>query len=208
MVPWMFSGPAATTAIEQMSGKERFTGKDIIREDMTFLEKAKARGATIARAAIPHPSLTYWGTKRIISSVTGDRDEHVANAIVGSIIGLNVRSPYIAEKHIKQIIQNMVGERDWREGKVLLDVWNSRYKPRHLKNLKIESLARGLHQSKISKWRTIRDEAAEAILQGRDEDAQEIIDDYMAELGPGMRPLFKSGVEYRARQFRIEGKTR
>lgn len=208
MVPWMFSGPAATTAIEQMSGKERFTGKDIIREDMTFLEKAKARGATIARAAIPHPSLTYWGTKRIISSITGDRDEHVANAIVGSIIGLNVRSPYIAEKYIKQIIQNMVSERDWREGKVLLDVWNNRYKPRHLKNLKMESLARGLHQSKISKWRTIRDEAAEAILQGRDEDAQEIVDDYMAELEPGTRPLFMAGVQYRARQFRIEGKTR
>lgn len=208
MVPWIFSGPAATTAIEQISGKERFTGREFIREDMTPMERVKARAATIARAAIPHPSITYWGSKRIIESVTGDRDEHVANAIVGSVLGLNIRSPYIVEKHIKQIIQNMVEEQDWREAKILLDVWNKRYKPRYLKNMKIEALARGLHQSKMSKWRAVRDEAAEAMLQGRDEDAQEIVDDYMIELGPGMRPLFMSGVQYRTRQFRIEGKTR
>lgn len=208
MIPWMFSGPAATVVIEQMSGKERFTGKEFIREDATFKEQAAARGATIARAAIPHPSITYWGTKRIIGSITGDRDEHVANAIIGSVAGLNVRSPYIAEKQIKQIVQNMMDESDWREAKILVDVWNERYKPRHLTNLKVEALAKGLQQSKISKWRKVRDEAAEAMLQGREDDAQEMIDDYMIELGPGMRPLFMSGVQYRARQFRVEGKTR
>jgi len=208
MVPWIFSGPAATAAIEQISGKERFTGKEFIREDMSFKDRVVARGITIARAALPHPSFVYWGTKRVIGSITGDRDEHVANAIVGSIIGLNIHSPYIVEKHIKQVIQNMVEENDWREAEILRDVWNERYKPKHLKNLKMRALAQGLHQSKLSKWRKIRDTAAEALLQGREEDAQEIIDDYMAELGPDMRPLFISGVQYRARQFRIEGKTR
>ncbi len=208
MVPWMFSGPAATLALEQFTGKERFTGREFIREDMSPLEQAKARGMTIARAAIPHPSIAYWGTKRIIGSITGDRDEHVANAIIGSIAGLNVRSPYIAEKQIKQVIQNMIDEGDWREGKVLLDVWNERYKPRHLKNLEMKALSRGLRLTKLNKWRKVRDKAAEAILQGREDDAQEMIDDYMTELGRGYRPLFISGVRYRARQFRIEGKTR
>ena len=208
MVPWIFSGPAATAAIEQFTGKERFTGREFIREDMTFKERAAARMRTIALAAVPQPSFAYWGTKRIVGSITGDRDEHVANAVIGSIIGLNVRSPHIAEKHIKQIIQNMIEESDWREAEILKDVWNERYKPGHLKNLNMPALAKGLHQSKISKWRKVRDEAAEAILQGREDDAQEIIDDYMVELGPGMRPLFISGVQYRARQFRIEGKTR
>lgn len=208
MVPWLFSGPAMTTAIEQFSGKERFTGKEFIREDMTFKERVIARGATIARAAVPHPSFAYWGIKRIADSVTGDRDEHVANAIVGSIIGLNVRSPYIAEKHLKQIAQNMIDENDWREAKILLDTWNERYKPRYLKDISMPVLIKGLRRSKINKWRKVRDDAAEAMLQGREDDAREIIDDYMVELGPGMRPLFISGVRYRARQFKIEGKTR
>ena len=208
MIPWMFSGPAATLALEQFTGKERFTGREFIREDMSPLEQAKARGMTIARAAIPHPSIAYWGTKRIVGSITGDRDEHVANAIIGSIAGLNVRSPYIAEKQIKQVIQNMIDEGDWREGKVLLDTWNERYKPRHLKNLEMKALSRGLRLTKLNKWRKVRDEAAEAILQGREDDAQEMIDDYMTELGRGYRPLFISEVKYRARQFRIEGKTR
>ncbi len=105
-------------------------------------------------------------------------------------------------------IQNMIDEGDWREGKILLDVWNERYKPRHLKNLEMKALSRGLRLTKLNKWRKVRDEAAEAILQGREDDAQEMIDDYMIELGRGYRPLFISGVQYRARQFRIEGKTR
>ncbi len=208
MLPWIFSGPAMTLAIEQFSGKERFSGREFIREDMTFKERATARAATIARAAVPHPSITYWGTKRIIGSITGERDEHVANAIIGSLIGLNVRSPYIAEKHVKQIIQNMIDEGDWKEGEILLDVWNERYKPRFLKNLRMVALSKGLHLTKLNKWRKVRDEAAEAILQDRDDDAQDIVDDYMTELKPGMRELFMSSVQYRARQFRTEGKTR
>lgn len=208
MIPWMFSGPAATAAIEQFSGKERFTGKEFIREDMTTMEKARARLATVVRAAVPHPSFTYWGTKRIIGSITGDRDEHVANAIIGSLMGLNVRTPYIAEKHVKQVIQNMIADEDWREAKVLLDVWNGRYKPGHLKNLTIEGMARGLRQKGLAKWRKVRDNAASALLQGRDDDAKEIVDDYMAELDPKDRKLFLPAVEYRARELRIQGRTR
>ncbi len=207
-VPWILSGPAATVAIEQFSGVQRFTGREFIREGMSPMEQVGARAKTIALAALPHPSVAYWGTKRIITSITGDRDEHVANAIVGSILGLNVRTPYIAEKHVKQVIQNMIDENDWREAEILRDVWNQRYKPARLADLKMKALAQGLRQTKMSKWRKVRDEAAEAILQDRKDDAQEIIDDYMNELEPGFRPLFMSGVEYRARQFKMEGKTR
>ncbi len=208
MIPWMFSGPAATAAIEQFSGKERFTGKEFIREGMTTMEQVQARLATVIRAAVPHPSFIYWGTKRVIGSITGDRDEHTANAIVGSLMGLNVRSPYIAEKHVKQVVQNMIADDDWREAKVLLDVWNGQYKPDHLKNLTIEGMARGLRQRGLAKWRKVRDNAAEALLQDRGDDAQEIIEDYMAELDPRDRKLFMPAVEYRARQLRIQGKTR
>jgi len=208
MVPWILSGPAATTAIEQASGKERFTGKEFIREGMTFKERVLARGATIARASLPHPSIAYWGAKRIAGSITGDRNEHVANAIIGSLLGLNVQSPYVTEKHVKQVVQNMVDGGDWREAEILLDVWNERYKPDYLKRMTSKTVARGLQLTKLAKWRKVRDNAAEAILQGREDDAQEIVDDYMAELEPGTRPLFMSGVEYRARQWRIEGKAR
>lgn len=208
MVPWMFSGPAATAGIEFWSGKERFTGKDIITEDMTWLQRLRVRSTALARAAVPHPSLIYWGAKRVTDSVTGDRDEPVANAIVGSLLGLNIRTPYIAEKHVKQIVQNMITENDWLEARTLVDVWNKRYKPGHLKNLTVPALVKGLRQTKLYKWRKVRDEAATAWLQGREDDAQEIVDDYGAELGPGVRRLTIDMVRYRVKQLKREGRTR
>lgn len=208
MIPWMFSGPAVAAVGEPLFNRERFTGREIITENMTGLQRVKAYATAVAKTALPYPSIAYWGVKRTVDSVTGDRDESVANAIVGSILGLNVRTPYIAERHVKQIIQNMIEENDWLEARTLLDVWNKRYKPGHLKNLRFPALVRGLRQTKLYKWRKVRDEAATAMLQGRDDDAQEIIDDYMTELGPGVRRLTIQMIRARAKQLRWEGRTR
>jgi len=134
------------------------------------------------------------------------KDEVLAKAILGGVFGINVRTPYIIEKNVRKIAMNMFDEGDIREAKILLDMWNTRYKPKHRKNIKVRAIARAVRSARLNKWNTARDEAAEAILQNDYEEAQDIIEEYSEEVGPKYRKLFMDSVEHRAKQFRIQGK--
>lgn len=193
-MPWIFSGPAPTVIGEQMFGKERFTGREFLREDMTAGEQAKARALQFGKAAVPYPSILYWGPKRIYGSVEGYRREQTALAILGVTLGVNIRSPYIAERDVKRIVKQVLKDGDPKMGQEILRIWNEAYKPENLKPLKLESLRRGVKTSFEYRRRRALKTASMLLSRGNREGAQKELDRYKEEY-PEAPPLAMGSVE-------------
>lgn len=206
-VPWFASGPVATAAIEQTTGQDLFTGRKIVKAGMTGKEQAIARGKQAVKTLAPYPSGVWWGPKRIGGAISGDRKESVANAILGTILGVNIRSPYVAEKRVRDIGKRMIADGEEGQAKALLKLWNERYKPDYRPEVSIKSLKIGTKISRTAKRNKARDEAAEAILQGKEAEAKEIIAEYRKEYPQG-RELYLDMAQDRADVFKEQGKTR
>lgn len=178
IVPWMFSGPLSNTVIEQLSGKERFTGRNFLSDKMTTGQTLAARGKRLVDTLAPIPSLATYGRERIANAATGNSEENTARAIVGAVGGLNIRTPYIADEIVKKIIQHQIGESDRAEARALMNEWNDTYKPGNQKKLNMADLVRGMRSSSKRTKHTARDAAAEAILQGDQSAAEAMVKEF------------------------------
>ena len=174
-VPWIFSSPIVKGVTEQFYGEDSFTGREFIREGMTSKEKALARLGQGAKSIIPYPSGAYWGPRRVYRSAKKTSEEAISNAVIGSLIGINIRSPYVAERHIKTIARNMLETGDRKQAANLLGLWNETYKPKRLPNLTLETISRGAAQSKAAIRRRGVEEAAEAMLRGDRSEAKNLV---------------------------------
>ena len=215
-IPWIFSGPLFEFTLEQLTGKERFTGRTFIPQgkDATTREKAEARARQAFKTLAPVPSWMTYGLGlgqdrpgRIQRAAEGDSEETLARAILGTFSGINIRSPYIAEKHVKTIIGNMLEEKDVDQAKAMLKMWNDVYRPGYRTELTLGGIAKGRQQSKAYYWGRYRDEAAEFLMQGKTDEVQRSIDNYH-ERHPGGKKLPMGAIEARVRQWRAQGRIR
>lgn len=206
-VPWVMSGPAPTAVVEQWSGKESFTGHQFIRDDMTVGEQAKARISQAVKTLAPLPPWATFGKKRIMDAITGRSGESTALAILGTLGGVNLRSPYIAEKTVRDIAAEMVKTGDVKKANDLVSMWNDIYKPKYLTNLTLRDAVRSLKGS-ISQQRTrAMLNATNALLDGKEADAEKIIADYNKSKADNIADLDISVVRQRAEQYKYRGKS-
>lgn len=207
-IPWLMSGPLATSVIEQWSGQESFTGRPFINDKMTLGEQMGARGKQLWNTLAPVPSLASYGAERISKAATGGSDESVGRAVLGAIGGLNIRTPYIAEGIVKKVIENMIGDKDRTAARSLLDEWNNTYKPGDKTKLKMSSLVQGMRESMKQGKHKVRDKAAEDLIRGGDADAQKAIDEYNAERPNRLTPLTLDQAQRQAATLQRKGRTR
>lgn len=208
IVPWMFSGPLANLAIEQLSGKERFSGRELATDDEGRIT-LEARMASLANTTVPFPTIATYGVERVANAHTNQSDESLANAIIGSLFGANIRSPYIARDKVEDIARNMIAEGDLGQAQTLLRVWNSKYKPGNQRSLEFPTVAGGIKRRGQSARRQAMNEAAEHLLSGRDARAQEIIRRYNRdERRRTDAPLTITEARYQSAKLRRQGRTR
>jgi hypothetical protein len=213
-VPWFMADPVGQAIIEQMFGRDMYTGRSFVpmSEKATDKEIAGARAKQAAKTLVPHPTLLSYGLKRLKDSATGERDEPLARAILGTILGVNIRAPYINEKHVRTVAKNAVEEGDNKLAETILDLWNNTYKPPYLEKLTIESVGRGLKQSKSLERTKAREDAAERLLRKDTAGASKIIADYNASLTSPDDKFYYSltlqDAEAQAGTFTEKGKTR
>jgi hypothetical protein len=173
---WMLSGPVPQAIGEQKYGVEQFTGKPFIKEEMTAGEEAKVRALATAKTLAPIPSLATYGIERLVGAATGTREETLANAILGTIGGINLRPPYVAEKWVRKTAGNMLDEGLESEAEALLKVYNETYKPRDKDPITMQGVIQGKEQSATAKRTATIKEAARWIAKGSPEKAQDVID--------------------------------
>lgn len=208
IVPWIFSGPLSNTVVEQLSGKERFTGRTFISDTMSPGENLAARGRRLFDTLAPVPTVATYGRERIAAAATGQSEESTARAILGAVGGINIRTPYIAERVVRKIIQNQIGEKDRDEARALMNEWNNVYKPGNEKNLTMADLVRGARASAKRGKHDVRDEAAEAILKGDTDEAKRLISEYNADKPGRITPLTIEDAKRQSEVFKRQGKDR
>jgi len=207
IVPWMFSGPLPNVVIEQLSGRERFTGRPIITDKQTAGERLRARASSIAKAAAPVPPLLAWGSGRISDSLGKGAEESLAHAIMGTIFGVNIKTPYVAEEQVVKIARQMFGEGDKLEARALIDVWNGVYKPKTKEFVEWKDVVYGLRRNiKRNKTEAIK-AAAEALMQERPNDAETIIDTYNKSKPETVPALTVERAEQQVEVSKRKGKT-
>jgi hypothetical protein len=176
-LPWLMSTPLASTAIEQFSGRERFSGRDFVREDMTTGERWKARGEQLYKTAGPTPPLAGYGAKRIWNAATGWSGEPVSQAIIGTLSGVNVRNPYIAERDLRRKLKSLF-ETDEPEkvelARNLIQLWNDTYKPKWFDPIKESGIWQGIKSSESREQEKATEEAARWKVVGREDKAAEV----------------------------------
>lgn len=207
-IPWMFSGPLSNTVIEQLSGKERFTGRNFINDNMTTGQVARERGKRLFDTLAPAPTTLTYGRERMMNAAAGQSEESLSRAILGAVGGINVRTPYIAENVVKKIIQNQIGEKDRDEARSLMTEWNNTYKPGSLEKLTMSDLVHGARAGAKRSKHDARDKAAEALLRGDESEAKQIIDDYNADRPGRLTDLKVEDARRQADTFGRKGKER
>lgn len=125
-LPWLMSGPVPQTIVEQLSGRNLFTGKEF--------EGAGARAGAAVSNLAPVPSLVKSAPKRIAKSLGGSPTaEDAAYAIVGSVAGLNARQPYAAERDVLAAAAAAWEDGDTGLAQDILQTWNDKYRPDYLR---------------------------------------------------------------------------
>jgi len=208
IIPWIFSGPLSNTVIEQLSGKERFTGRNFIREDMTTGEALQARGKRALDTLAPVPTALTYGRERVVRAAEGQSEESLGRAILGALGGVNIRTPYIAERVVKKVIQNMVGDREREGARSVLNEWNETYKPGDQPKLKMDNLVRGMRVSMKRSKHEARDKAAEAILAGDEAEAKRIIAEFNSDRPERLTELRLEDARRQSETFQRRGKER
>lgn len=207
IIPWILSGPFPNAVIEQLSGKERFTGRNFITDEMTAGEEVKARAGKLVEAVAPFPTWATYGRERIWKAATGRSEEAVALAILSTVAGANIRTPYVAEKTVRDIAKEMLGTGDTDNAEALLKLWNEVYKPKYLRAMNLRDIATAFRGGISSKRTDALKDAANAILDGRESDAKRIIADYNKNKPEGVSDIDLTLARQYADRFRVQGKS-
>jgi hypothetical protein len=201
-VPWLGSNPVLSTGMELAMGRERFTGRVFAREDQTsserWLERLKVAGKNLA----PIPTSLQWGPRRISGAIEGTRREEVSLALLGVLVGINVRNPWIAERKVKQLVQRVALD-DPEQAKSIIELWNTKYKPADWRPLS-GSLLVPVEDTKADSARErAMDQAIKMLAAKNDTGAAEEVEKYLRE-HPDGRYLSMADVELRQAEL---GKT-
>lgn len=162
MPPWLMSAPITRGLMDQMYNKESYTGRPIVTEGMDDSEKRSARFWQAIKSVAPYPSGAVYGAPRVYNAATGKSKENLGLAILGAGLGINIRSPYMQEAKVRDMVKRAIGEGDTKLARELVDVWNTRYKPDNLKPLDLNRIGKGI----VSTIKTQRRKADELEQQG------------------------------------------
>lgn len=190
-----FSGPVIDTIIEQVSGKERFSGRDFLNDDQTLREQAAERAKRLVATFTPLPPELKRGFRRPRLALQGQSEEPVANAMLATLTGIDTKTPFLAEKEVKELINNALDSGQAGEAIALFRLWNERYRPDNKTKLDPNKVLSGFKASLRSKRASARRKAADAMFLGNDRQAQREIDKYNAERGETAPPLTLEEVE-------------
>lgn len=207
-VPVLGNTPLATALLEQGSGRDRFTGRTFVNDQMGLGENLKARGKQLTKTLAPVPSSLTYGVSDISQAAKGESDRVLGNAILNQLTGINIRTPYIAEKVVRNVAQNMLGEQDRDEARALLKLWNDTYKPGNQTDIKMTDLVRGMRASHKRTKHGARDKAAEALMRGDTDEANKIIGEYNAERPSRLTELGLPEAERQVEIFKRKGRER
>ena len=177
-LPIVGNTPVATAMLEQFSGRDRFTGREFVNDEMSTGQNLKARTGQLAKTLAPVPSMLTYGVKDIKNAATGQSERVLSHAILNQLTGVNIQTPYIAERNVRKIARNMLGEHDVRQARDFVETWNDTYKPGNLTDITMKDVAQGLRQSVSSDRSKVIKQATDLIFQGDEAGAQKLIEDY------------------------------
>lgn len=207
-LPLIGNTPAATALLEQGSGRDRFTGRAFVNDEMGYGENIWARTKQVGKTMGPVPSMLTYGVKDVKDAATGQSERVLSNAILNQLTGVNIRTPYVAEKVVSKIARNMVITGDVDQAETLLDVWNSKYKPGNLEDIGLKSVATGVRQSISRQMTSAIEKAAEALMQGDKAEAQSIVKKYNASRESDLGEIDMSDAEAEAEKMKLRGRRR
>lgn len=177
------SGPVIDSILEQITGKERFSGYEFLNEDMTLSEQAKARASRLVQTFAPLPPEVKRGFARPRKAVQGQSEEPVANALLATLTGVDVKTPYVAEQEVRKMINAAIDGGEAGEALAMLELWNETYKPGSRAKLDPTRVISGYKSSLRSKRSNAVKKAGDALFLGQKREAQRIIDQYNKERG-------------------------
>lgn len=165
------NGPFVRTLIEQMAGKDMFTGRDII--------TAGDRAKNLVKNVLPIPSWLQFGPQRITKSLdTRDsKREDLALAIIGTVVGINTRTPYAAEQKVKASIARAWADDDNDLATSMMEVWNDKYRPDDLERIKQSDIVKQAEKLNETAYRVLSVNGREVGKFDTKDDAQNWIDE-------------------------------
>jgi hypothetical protein len=203
-LPFITGGPVQDAAVEQITGRDLFTGRDWT--DTSLL--SKERGMSLVRNVAPVPSFVTHGTRRMMRSLSGASKEDLMWATLGTYAGFNARTPYVAEQSARQAARDLYNQGEFDQVDAMIRVWNEQFKPDFLEELTFESIARGAQSSRSqARNRSLR-KAAEHLMRGNERAMERELRRYGRDKHEDDLPLTVDEVEYQVEVFKSQGKTR
>jgi len=194
-IPYGVSGPIIDTLIEQITGKERFSGFDFLNDEMSMKEQAIARGDRLLDTLVPLPPEVKRAAPRVRKAVAGEGEEPVANALLATLTGIDTRTPYVAERIVKEMINNAIDIGEAGEALAILRLWNDTYKPGNKKKLDPAKVIGGYKSSLRSKRANAIRKAGDALFLGKHREAERLIAKYNRDRGERAPELMMGSVE-------------
>lgn len=207
-MPFFGNTPVGTALLEQGGGRDRFTGRQFVNEKMTLAENVGARARQLGKTLAPLPGMLTYGVPAVTQAAQGEGERAMSHVLLQHLGGMNVRTPYIAEREVIKMAQKMMEMKDREQARDLVALWNETYKPRSEKELKMEDVVRGMRANLKRDKNGARDEAAEALLRGDTDGANEIIKEWNEGKSDRLTPLRLEVVRSQAEVFKRQGKER
>ena len=207
-VPLVSTGPLADTAVEQLSGVERFTGRQFIKDDMKLGENLMARGKRAFSTLNPLPSLATYGVPSTINAASGNSERLLSRVIMQHLMGINIRTPHIAEKQVRKIAYGFLDVKDASQARELLRIWNEKYRPATLEKMDWSDVVKGWRSSGRADRNRAEEEAGRLLIKGDRHGAEQTIQEYNDErTGPSPNLTVKAA-EAEAAKLRRKGVSR
>jgi len=207
-VPFVWSNPALVAMAEQIYGIDKFTGRRFVDDEMTPVENVKARVGQATKTLNPLPSMLTYGISDVEGAADGTNEKILSHAILNQVTGVNIRTPYIRERHVRTLLKNMIEEGEVEQAHSLVETWNKSYKPGNLENLKLRDIARGTRSTNRRRYNEALEKASRAFIRGDDATAKETIKKYNEDRQDGTPEITIEQAREVAPNFRDRGFTR
>ncbi|KKN22759.1 hypothetical protein LCGC14_0911950, partial [marine sediment metagenome] len=202
-----FTGPLVQGSQAQLSGTDTFTGHQFIREDQTWLENLAARGRQAFKSFAPIPSILRHSPASIErATATGLQD--TALAILRALTGVRVDTPYIKERHVRSIVEEMILTDSFDEAEALVDTWNEQFRPLNRKELVFSNLMSAVDRRLTDRYNRALETAANKWIDGDFKGALREAKTYNKGKSDYAYEITEEDIKWKAEDFRAEGKTR
>ena len=131
-LPFVFQQPFFTVSQEWRFNQDDYIGREIAKEEDTLPVRLWKWAVHAMKGVAPTPPLLAkrggGGIQRIYNAATGEGHESVHRAILGGVVGIKIRDPWIPRDRAYQRILLRLGQGEADRFAELMTLWNDQYR--------------------------------------------------------------------------------